>query len=176
MIFYALKQNMNKAIFACYKKWYAKAVSAGTIDMDALAEHMSNHNSPYSKGVIKGILTDMVTCIKELLLDGKRVRIDDLAVFSVAIRNKKGCENKADYKVNEYVDAVKLNALAIGELAYNQLNLDATLKRSPLDKDDDTSTTTGSGGTTSGGTSSGTGNSLQEGLVEDDDLDDGENR
>ena len=124
------------------------------------------------QGVIKGILTDMVSCIKELLLDGKRVRIDDLAVFSVGIVNKKGCENKEDYKVTEYVEAVKLKALAIGELSRTSLNLDATLKRSPLDKDDATTTTT----TPSGSTSSGTGNSLQEGLEEDDDMDDGENR
>jgi len=31
---------------------------------------MSNHNTPFSKGAIKGMLTDMVVCIKELLLEG----------------------------------------------------------------------------------------------------------
>ena len=47
---------------------------------------MSDHNSPYSAGMIKGVLTDMVVCIKELLLDGKSVKIDDLAIFSVGLR------------------------------------------------------------------------------------------
>ena len=51
---------------------------------------MSKHNSPYSGGVIKGVLSDMVDCIKELLLDGKCVKIDDLAIFGVGIRSKAG--------------------------------------------------------------------------------------
>ena len=60
-------------------KWFARAVSDETFDLAKLAEHMSKHNSPYSSGVIKGVLTDMVDCIKELLLDGKNVKLDDLA-------------------------------------------------------------------------------------------------
>jgi nucleoid DNA-binding protein len=101
--------------------------------MTGLAEHMANHNTPYSQGTIMGILTDMVTCIKELLLDGKSVRIDNLAVFSVGIKNKKGCEDPTNYRASEYVDTVKMRALAIGELSKTQLNLDASLKRSSLD-------------------------------------------
>ena len=60
----------------CFGKWFAKNVVEETIDLDGLAGHMSNHNSPYSKGVIKGLLTDMIGCIKELLLEGKNVKID----------------------------------------------------------------------------------------------------
>ncbi len=40
---------------------------------------MSNHNTPYSSGVIKGVLADMVSCTKELILDGKNVKLDELA-------------------------------------------------------------------------------------------------
>jgi predicted histone-like DNA-binding protein len=122
----------------CYLKWYARAVPQESVDIDSLAEHMHSHNTPYSTGCIKGILTDMVTCIKELLLAGNTVRIDNLAIFSVGIVNKKGCEDKSDYKVTEYVDGVKLCARAIGELSSSQLNLDSTLKRSALDKLTDT--------------------------------------
>jgi hypothetical protein len=43
------------------------------------------------------------------------------------------------------VEGVHLNARATGELAYNKINLDATLKRSALDKDDDSTGTGGSG-------------------------------
>ena len=52
MVRYILKQikiTGNK----CFGKWFAKNVVEETIDLDALAEHMSHHNSPYSKGVIK---------------------------------------------------------------------------------------------------------------------------
>jgi predicted histone-like DNA-binding protein len=117
-------------------KWYATPIVNETFDLDALANHMSNHNSPYSKGVITGILTDMVECIKELLLDGKQVKIDDLAIFRVSIVSKKGCENKADYKVSEYVDHIVMRSLASGALSTSNLNADFTLKRASLDKDD----------------------------------------
>ena len=36
------------------------------------------------------MLTDMVGCIKELLLEGKNVKIADLAIFSLGIKNNDG--------------------------------------------------------------------------------------
>jgi predicted histone-like DNA-binding protein len=145
MITYKLTQNKNKSIAASYLKWYATPVLGESIDMDGLATHMGNHNTPYSLGTIKGVLADMVTCIKELIMNGNTVRIDNLAIFSVGITSKKGCETKSDFRVSEYVEGVHLNARATGELAYNKINLDATLKRSALDKDDDSTGTGGSG-------------------------------
>ena len=53
MILYVLKQNKNRKSPA-FGKWFAFPVIEETIDLDALAEHMSNHNTPYSKGAIKG--------------------------------------------------------------------------------------------------------------------------
>jgi hypothetical protein len=97
---------------------------------------MANHNTPFSPGAIKGMLTDMVICIKELLLDGKAVKIDDLAIFKVSIVSKKGCEDKSTYKASEYISGVRMRALAAGELAYGKLNGDASLKRASFDKDD----------------------------------------
>ena len=89
MVRYILQQIKITSSKA-YGKWYAKNVVEETIDLDGLSEHMSHHNSPYSKGVIKGLLTDMIQCIKELLLQGMNVKIDDLAIFSLGIKNKKG--------------------------------------------------------------------------------------
>jgi predicted histone-like DNA-binding protein len=138
MIRFKVVQNQNQVIRAAYLKWYARPVVEETMDLDSLAEHMSNHNSPYSKGVLVGILTDMVACIKEQLLEGKNVRIDDLAIFSVGIKNKKGADSKDDFTIAGNIDGVRLRARAIGELSSTQLNLDATLKRATLDKTSDT--------------------------------------
>jgi hypothetical protein len=55
--------------------------------------------------------------------------------------------------VTEYVEAVKMRALAIGELSRSSLNLDATLKRSSLDKDNTSSATSGSGSASGEGSS-----------------------
>ena len=61
------------------------------MDLDGLAQHMSDHNSPFSKGVIKGILTDAVSCIRHLLLEGKKVGLGDMGEFHTEI----ACEGAA---------------------------------------------------------------------------------
>ena len=145
MILYVLKQNKNRKSPA-FGKWFAFPVIEETIDLDALAEHMSNHNTPYSKGAIKGMLTDMVSCIKELLLEGKNVKIADLAIFSLGIKNNGGAVSEDVFTVSKNIKGVKLRARATGELIAKSLNLEATLKKASA-----TSKTSGNGGTTGGG-------------------------
>ena len=131
MVRYILQQIKITSSKA-FGKWFAKNVVEETIDLDALAEHMSNHNSPYSKGVIKGLLTDMILCIKELLLEGKNVKIDDLAIFSLGIKNKVAAISEEEFSISKNVEGVKLKARATGELMSKTLNLEATLKKATL--------------------------------------------
>jgi len=154
MILYVLKQNKNRKSPA-FGKWFAFPVIEETIDLDALAEHMSNHNTPYSKGAIKGMLTDMVSCIKELLLEGKNVKIADLAIFSLGIKNNSGAMSEEVFTVSKNIKGVKLRARATGELIAKSLNLEATLKKASATTKS-TSTTNGGGGTTNGGTTNST--------------------
>ena len=129
MIRYVLKQNKNEDS-NIFGKWFAYPVIEETLNLDALAEHMSNHNSPFSKGVIRGLLTDMVNCIKEQLLEGKNVKIDDLAIFSIGIKNKKGgAISEEEFTIAKNISNVKLRARATGELSIKALNLEATLKK-----------------------------------------------
>ena len=77
-IYYKLYQNKRKGS-TTKDKWYARsAVMGKTVSLEDLAEHMAQHNTPYSEGVIKGVLTDMITCIRELVLEGKAVKIPNL--------------------------------------------------------------------------------------------------
>ena len=115
MVRYILQQIKITSSKA-YGKWYAKNVVEETIDLDGLSEHMSHHNSPYSKGVIKGLLTDMIQCIKELLLQGMNVKIDDLAIFSLGIKNKLAAATEEEFTVSKNIEGVKLKARATGEL------------------------------------------------------------
>lgn len=75
MILYNLKKNKNKKMPNAYGKYYAYPVVTQTIGMDGLATHMSGHNTPFSPGAIKGMLTDMVICVSELALQGIAVNI-----------------------------------------------------------------------------------------------------
>ena len=129
MVRYVLKQNKNEDS-KVYGKWFAYPVIEETVDLDGLAEHMSHHNSPYTKGMIRGQIIDMIGCIKELLLDGKSVKIDDLAIFSLGIKNKKGgAASEDDFNLSKNVEGVKLRARATGMLVAKSLNLEATLKK-----------------------------------------------
>ncbi len=147
MIRVSLYQNNNKENTAAYQKWYPRVQTEETIGLEELSEHMASHNTPFSKGAIKGILTDAVVCTKELLLLGKNVKFPDLAIFSIGLKVKGGAATKEEWTVSKYIEGLKLRARATGELMSS--NLDTTIKRV------DATTTTTSGGTSSGGTSSG---------------------
>lgn len=83
MIRYQKYQNKRDGNFK--NMWYVRAVSDETVDLEGLAKHMSAHNTPYSAGTIHGVLKDMVACVKELVLDGKKIKLADLAIFSAGI-------------------------------------------------------------------------------------------
>lgn len=130
--------------------WYARPVIEETYDTERLAKHMANHNTPYSAGVVKGVLTDMISCIKELILDGKNVKLDDLAIFSVGIVSRKGAASAADFTLADNVKGLKLRARATGELSNAQINLEGQMKEAAV-YNPDGGTTEGGGGNPGGG-------------------------
>ena len=98
----------------------------------------------------------MVACTKELLLEGKNVKIADLAIFSLGIKNNGGSASADEFSVSKNIKGVKFRARATGELVAKNLNLEASLKKA--------SATTK--GTTSGGSSSSGGSNPDEPIVE----------
>ena len=89
MIRYILRKIKNDQS-PVFNRWFAYPVVEETVNLSNLAKHMASHNTPFSAGVIKGLLTDMINCIKELLLEGKNVKIDDLAIFSLGNQEPQG--------------------------------------------------------------------------------------
>lgn len=67
------------------EKWYGRAAQDGTVEFEDFVTHMSEHNSPYSRGVIHGVLTDMLDHLKEMVLQGKSVRFGDIGLFSIGM-------------------------------------------------------------------------------------------
>lgn len=76
MLLYTLKENKNEKLPDAKGLWYAYAITTQMMDVDGLAAHMAGHNTPFSKGAIKGMITDMAFCIKELCLQGISVNIN----------------------------------------------------------------------------------------------------
>lgn len=114
MIRYKKYQNTNRTS-PSYNKWFARAVAEETVGIDALARHMANHNTPYSQGCIRGVLRDMVDCIKEILLEGKNVKIEDLAIFSVGMTTQ-GAETAKAFNPAENIKGCTLRCRATGQL------------------------------------------------------------
>ena len=159
MIRVKLYQNKNEKNETAYNKWYPRVIVEETIGLEELSAHMASHNTPFSKGAIKGILTDAVACTKELLLMGKNVKFPDLAIFSIGLKVKGGADTKENYSVAKFITGLKLRARATGELS--SANLDTTIKRvdavksssskNPSDDGTPGDTTPGGGNTTPSG-------------------------
>lgn len=80
-------ENANK------KMWYATTVTDREVSFEDFVTHVSEHNSPYSRGTVHGVLMDTLDCLQELILDGKSVRFADLGLFSIGMTSK-GVESK----------------------------------------------------------------------------------
>ena len=68
--------------------WYATVVTDREMNFEEFVDHISSHNLPYSRGTVHGVMMDMLDCLKELILDGKSVRLGDLGLFSIGMSSR----------------------------------------------------------------------------------------
>ena len=146
MIQYVLKKNINEKMPNAYGKYFAYPVITQTYDIDQLVDHMASHNTPFSRGAIKGMITDMVACIRELVLQGIAVKIADLAILSIGIKNKGGAASEKEFTIAKNIEGLKMRARGTGDFSCLNLSLDGTLKKATAISAD--STTTDDGGKT----------------------------
>ena len=124
---YKMVTRLNPQNKSEQPKWYAKSVQDRTISFEDLVTHMSEHNSPYSRGVIHGVLTDMLDCVKELVLDGKSVRLGDLGLFSVGLKTT-GAKSRDRWSVATHVQGVTLNVRNTKTWSNAELRKNTTLQ------------------------------------------------
>ena len=150
MVKFILRQNKNNKSTA-YGKWYAYPKPDETMDLAALAKHMEEHNTGFSEAMCTGVMKAMVKCIKEQLLAGKNVKIDDLAIFSVGLRNSCGAATEADFTVSGNIAGVKLRARATGILSTTNLNMAATVRKANVITTSSSGSSSDNSGSTGGG-------------------------
>ena len=66
-------------------KYYARVSYKQTMGVQEMAHHMAEHNTMFSEGSITGILIDFVKCVREMVLMGNTVKIDNLAIFKASV-------------------------------------------------------------------------------------------
>ena len=110
-IFYLLKQNKN-ASSKIYGKWFAQGKTIETLNTRKLANHISEHGSIYTPDVVFGVLEKFRSCLLEMLLESKRVKIDGLGIFFTTIENEKGgAKSKDDFSPQKNLKALHIRFL-----------------------------------------------------------------
>ena len=95
-IIYEVKQNQN-SYSAAFGKWYAQIKNLETLNTRKLANHISEHGSIYTPDVVYGVLEKFRSCLLEMLLNSKKVKIEGLGTFYCTLENqKKGALKKED--------------------------------------------------------------------------------
>lgn len=141
-------ENANK------KMWYATTVTDREVSFEDFVTHVSEHNSPYSRGTVHGVLMDTLDCLQELILDGKSVRLADLGLFSIGMTSK-GVESK-DKVSAASVEGVHLILRNTKSWSNAELRKKCRIEEYNAYGNTENTGTTEGGGTTPGGSNSGT--------------------
>jgi uncharacterized membrane protein YgcG len=167
-------------------KYYARVSYKQTMGVQDMAHHMAEHNTMFSEGSITGILIDFVKCVREMVLMGNTVKIDNLAIFKATVEAN-GLETLYDAendkvaqasignltegaKTGPAVKVIKLLAQSTGDFTRDELKKDVKLSWTDKTKaeiaaakgdsaggSDSGSQQGGNGGSGSGGDNSGGG-------------------
>ena len=110
-ILYEVKQNKNEMNNG-YGKWYAKIKNLETLNTRRLAQHISEHGSIYTPDVVYGVLEKFRSCLVEMLLESKKVKIEGLGTFYCTLENQKnGAPKKEEFNVAKHLKALHIRFL-----------------------------------------------------------------
>ena len=152
-------------------KLYARVSYKETLNVQDMAKHMAEHNTSFSEGTITGILIDFVKCVREMVLMGNTVKIDNLAIFKATVEAN-GLETLYDaehdkvasatvgqlaegQKTGAAVKVIKLLAQSTGDFTRDELKKDAKLAWTDKTKAEIAAAKGESGSTSNGGSEQG---------------------
>ena len=116
-IIYQVTQNKNEKSSA-YGKWYGRVKTLETLNTRKLSRHISEHGSIYTQDVVFGVLEKFRSCLIEMLLESKKVKIDGLGTFYTTIESQ-GAETKEKYNVLTDIKALHIRFLPEQEQEMN---------------------------------------------------------
>ena len=157
------------------KNAFAVSQYSDVMTIEKFAKHISSHGSVYSRADISAILYITVDCMREQLLEGKKIRLGDLGDFSILLSSKGAedadkftAQNITDVKVQWEPGAEFKNLIADAEFNLvasrsAQAAVIKAIKEGKANVDISTPTTPDGGSNPSGGTGSAGGNTEQSG-------------
>ena len=110
-ILYEVKKDTNTAS-RTYGMWFGYVKSLETLNTRKLANHISEHGSIYTPDVVYGVLEKFRSCLIEMLLESKKVKIDGLGTFYCTLENQKnGAVKKDEFNVGKHLKALHIRFL-----------------------------------------------------------------
>ena len=85
MINYSVFMWKNPTVENAVEKAYAKNQVSEIWTLEKFAKHISDHNGVYSRGTVKGVISDMCECLVEQLLNGNKIQLGELGTFGISI-------------------------------------------------------------------------------------------
>ena len=153
-------------------KLYARVSYKQAMTIQDMARHMAEHNTVFSEGSILGVLTDFVKCVREMVLMGNTVKIENLAIFKATVeanalevlydaeQDKVALASigtlAEGQKTGAAVKTVKLLAQSTGDFTRDELKKDVKLAWTDKTKSEIAAAKGGNAGTESGGSNTGT--------------------
>ena len=148
-------------------KLYARVSYKRAMTIQDMARHMAEHNTVFSEGSILGVLTDFVKCVREMVLMGNTVKIENLAIFKATVeanalevlydaeQDKVATASigtlAEGLKTGAAVKTVKLLAQSTGDFTRDELKKDVKLAWTDKTKSEIAAAKGGNAGTESGG-------------------------
>ena len=148
-------------------KLYARVSYKQAMTIQDMARHMAEHNTVFSEGSILGVLTDFVKCVREMVLMGNTVKIENLAIFKATVeanalevlydaeQDKVATASigtlAEGQKTGAAVKTVKLLAQSTGDFTRDELKKDVKLAWTDKTKSEIAAAKGGNAGTESGG-------------------------
>ena len=171
-IIYEVYQNQNEHN-AAYGKYYARVKYLESMNTRKLSNHIAEHGSIYTPDVVYGVMEKFRSCLLEMLLNSKRVKIEGLGTFYTTVECTKGGAVSADkFNVQKHIKGLHIRFLPEQEQEQNIssreflkqaefINVDSLLKKEDEEDDEGGSSTgsdTGGGDDNGGGGDNGGGN------------------
>ena len=112
-ILYEVYQNdIKDSESVMFGKWYARLKSIETLSTEKLAKHISEHGSVFTADVVEGVMKKVKTCLIEMLLESKKVKIAGLGTFYLTAEcTKGGADKEEDFNVNQHLKALHIRFL-----------------------------------------------------------------
>ena len=173
-IIYEVYQNQNEHN-AAYGKYYARVKYLESMNTRKLSNHIAEHGSIYTPDVVYGVMEKFRSCLLEMLLNSKRVKIDGLGTFYTTLECLKGGALSADkFNVNKHIKGLHIRFLPEQEQEQNIssreflkqaefINVDSLMKKEDEEGTEGSGSQGGNSGSSEGGSQGGNGGSSQGG-------------